>query len=459
MWLVQRDIWIVPVPDGLPRFASLVPVNCAAGYPMMTGSPETDDPITMASLYNTMGGIYWTRSRFSEAIECVQHSLNIYKNLQYHWGMANSLTNLGILHYSTEKWTQAVDYFEQADRLRSEYGADPERPINLNNLSEVLKDLGEFKRARSILETSREISRRLGLNLALIHAEFNLCLLAINEDLVDEARAHLKNAELLIESLDEPNERVAQYYQLQAQVELMENDLEAARRSAEQALSIARTGDIPEKQVDGYRILGTILIHQHNYEQADLALDSSIQMAQQLNDHFSEAKARYLSGVCSWEWGKKDGAEKFKHLEQAQHQLEAAARTFETLGARYDLKKVEEIRAQIVPAMDSDEFTQQETEIEAEMNLLRARLHLYEPRLEAELHRRAAGWYARHAYSTEAVQHALESGDYSYAADLIEEYSLRLIWMNRIVTTVDWFKSLPAEVMESHLLLLRRGWC
>jgi class 3 adenylate cyclase/tetratricopeptide (TPR) repeat protein len=70
---------------------------------------ETEDPITMASLYNTMGGIYWTRSRFTDAIESVEHSLDIYKNLHYYWGMANSLSNLGILHYSTEKWDQAVN--------------------------------------------------------------------------------------------------------------------------------------------------------------------------------------------------------------------------------------------------------------------------------------------------------------------------------------------------------------
>ena len=114
-----------------------------------TATWETEDPITMASLYNTIGGIYWTRSRFTDAIESVEHSLEIYKNLHYHWGMAISLANLGILHYSTEKWSQAVEYLEQADRLRREYGDDPERPINLKNLGEVLIDLGELSAARA----------------------------------------------------------------------------------------------------------------------------------------------------------------------------------------------------------------------------------------------------------------------------------------------------------------------
>jgi tetratricopeptide (TPR) repeat protein len=113
-----------------------------------TPTSEAEDPITLASLYNTIGGIYWTQSRFADAIESVEQSLEIYKNLHYHWGMANSLTNLGILHFSTEKWPQAVDYLEQADRLRSEYGDDPERPVNLKNLGEVLIYKGDFENAR-----------------------------------------------------------------------------------------------------------------------------------------------------------------------------------------------------------------------------------------------------------------------------------------------------------------------
>ena len=222
----------------------------------------------MASLYNTIGGIYWTRSRFADAIECVEHSLEIYRNLHYHWGMANSLANLGILHYSTEKWAQAVEYLEQADQLRREYGDDPERPINLENLGEVLIDLGEYQRARPNLETSREISQRLGLNIPLTHAEFGLCRLAIAEDLPSNAKLHLQNAGALIESLDEPNDRVAQFYQLQALIDIEDEDFQKAKISAEQALLIAKRGDMPEKQVEALKILGIIQVKTGEFREA-----------------------------------------------------------------------------------------------------------------------------------------------------------------------------------------------
>lgn len=85
--------------------------------------------------------------------------------------------------------------------------------------------------------------------------------------------------------------------------------------------------------------------------------------------------------------------------------------------------------------------------------LLHLRLKQYEPHQDAILHKRAADWYAKNSYTLEAIDHALDSGDFSYAADLIEEYSLKLIWLNKIVITLDWFKRLPLGVIESHPLL------
>lgn len=87
-------------------------------------------------------------------------------------------------------------------------------------------------------------------------------------------------------------------------------------------------------------------------------------------------------------------------------------------------------------------------------DLLHVRLKQYEPRLESVLHKRAANWFAQNSYSMDAVKHALASSDYSFAADLIEEYSLRLIWMNQIATAFEWFKLLPPGLVASRPLLM-----
>ncbi|MBE0696229.1 MAG: tetratricopeptide repeat protein, partial [Anaerolineaceae bacterium] len=341
-----------------------------------TDASETEDPITMASLYNTMGGIYWTRLRFADAIESVEHSLEIYKNLHYHWGMANSLSNLGILHYSTEKWVQAVDYLQQADRLRREYGDDPERPINLKNLGDVLIDLGEYQHARSSLETSREISHRLGLNFAETHAEFALTRLAIAEGGISTARMHLQNAGGLIESFTEDNDRVAQFYQLEALIEIQDENLQKAKEAAEQALLISRRGDLADKDVDTLRILGTIQSKIGEFKAAETHLLQSIELALQLNDRFAEAKARFELGILFWNWSQRDQALQRQFLERSKQALDGAVRIFETLGAKQELQRAKNALI-LLPSVESyDTDTQQEGEVENQMNRLRARLHI-----------------------------------------------------------------------------------
>ncbi len=343
-----------------------------------TASWETEDPITMASLYNTIGGIYWTRSRFSDAIENVEHSLEIYKSLHYHWGMAISLANLGILHYSTEKWSQAVEYLEQADRLRREYGDDPERPTNLMNLGEVLIDLGDHRQARLNLETSREVSQRLGLNIPQAYAEFGLCRLALVEENPSDARLHLQSAGVLIESLEETNDRVAKYFQLQAQIELQEGNIQKAKTSAEQALLIARRGNLSDQEVDVLRVLGRISMKDGQCEQAETFLYNSVELAQRLNDRYSEAKARYELGLLFLGWNERDQDRQSQHFEQAVRSLDAAIRIFETLGAKYDLEQANLARSNIPSLETSDQFISAGSEVELQTRNLRSQLHLPE---------------------------------------------------------------------------------
>lgn len=337
---------------------------------------ETEDPITMASLYNTIGGIYWTRSRYADAIDSVEHSLEIYKNLHYHWGMANALTNLGILHFSTEKWKQAVEYLEQADNLRREYGDDPERPVNLKNLGEVLIDLGDYQHARQKLETSREISQRLGLTIAQSHAEFGLCRLAIVEGNLPLARAHLGRARELIETLDDVNDRVAQYYQLQALIETQENNLQQARLTAERALDVAERGGMGNKQVDALRILGALHARAERFDQAESMLNHSIQLAQQQNDRYSEAKTRYELGLMYQRWGENESDLQNQLLEQAEQALDASAHIFQELGARHDLQLAKNAQVGLPSLLKDNRIAGKEIEFESQMNSVRSRLHL-----------------------------------------------------------------------------------
>ncbi len=83
--------------------------------------------------------------------------------------------------------------------------------------------------------------------------------------------------------------------------------------------------------------------------------------------------------------------------------------------------------------------------------LLRARLQETRSDLVSELHRRAAAWHERAGLSSEAVQHALATGDDGLAAEVIERAILRIATWSRADTTMiqRWLAALPGEAVQS----------
>lgn len=339
-----------------------------------TATWEAEDPITIASLYNTIGGIYWTRSRFADAIESVEHSLEIYKNLQYHWGMAISLANIGTLHHSTEKWAQAVEYLEQADRLRREYGDDPERPTNLYNLGSVLIDLGEYEQARQKFEASKEVSQRLRLNIAQANAQLGLCEISILEGHTEQARIRLQNAESLIDSPEEVNEQVANYHLLKTQLEALEGDLRSARQTAEKTLEICVHGGLQNMQADALRVLGMVCGKMGDLELAEKHLYNSIELAQQFNDRFCEAKGRLELGKVYLKWWESDASQKYQ--DQAVRSIQAAMGVFETLGAKQYLQNASQARMKLPPAHTGSDSLGDTSKAAIQTSSLRTQLNL-----------------------------------------------------------------------------------
>lgn len=333
---------------------------------------EADDPITMASLYNTIGGIYWARSRFADAIESVESSLEIYKNLNYHWGMANTLTNLGILQYMTEKWSRAVEYLEQADNIRREYGDDPERPVNLKNLGEVYIDLGDFEKARAKLQTSLEISLRLGLDVAQVYANIGLCRLTMVEGNFQDASLLLDQIKNSIGQNIENSDREAHYYQLKALYELHHGNYSAAQKSAERGYQIARDGEMPDKQIEALRVLGTIHTKMGQLEQAETFLYRSNELAQQTSDRFSEALVRHEMGLLYQKWSEQDIPQQLLFRKKAGNSLDAAIRIFETLGAKHRLKLAQTARAELPPLSSFEDTSELKFRTELQRSMLRS---------------------------------------------------------------------------------------
>jgi LuxR family maltose regulon positive regulatory protein len=82
------------------------------------------------------------------------------------------------------------------------------------------------------------------------------------------------------------------------------------------------------------------------------------------------------------------------------------------------------------------------------------------PERVKELHLRAASWYERNGWASEAVEHALATGDAEWAARLVEHHAQALFQRSEGVTVDRWLRALPAGLVRAwpRLSLARAIW-
>jgi len=90
---------------------------------------------------------------------------------------------------------------------------------------------------------------------------------------------------------------------------------------------------------------------------------------------------------------------------------------------------------------------------------LRRRLERDHPDRVAHLHAAASTWYAEHGYLSEAVDHALASGDPVRAVDLVEQDETRLLEQSKMTTLLGIIDKLPPQLVTSRpRVQLNLGW-
>src|SRR5215216_6826813 len=87
-------------------------------------------------------------------------------------------------------------------------------------------------------------------------------------------------------------------------------------------------------------------------------------------------------------------------------------------------------------------------------NFLRSRLQRGQPERIRELHRRAAAFYERNGWRSEAVRHALAAQEHDRAADLVEHVARKMWNRGEVVTLLGWLEELPEETRRRRPQLL-----
>jgi len=116
----------------------------------------------LASSYNTLGGIYWSKGDLSKAAEAFYKSLDIKVKLKDSLGIANTYNNIGILFDSQQKLPDALEMYNKSLEIYKKKGVKRGIGRAYNNIAIVLKNMNRCDEAIVMLLNSLEIDNQLG---------------------------------------------------------------------------------------------------------------------------------------------------------------------------------------------------------------------------------------------------------------------------------------------------------
>jgi predicted ATPase/class 3 adenylate cyclase len=317
-------------------------VACSATFGSDTA--QADDPITSASLYNTLGGIFWQQGKLAEASSYVERGLQLYRRLGYTFGMANAYTNLGVLYYAQGMWKRAAEDFAHSTQLRREIGYMPGQALNLYNLGLLHMAMGNLEQARRDLEASLSLSRRLGEELDTVQAAIGLAQLDFIGARFEATAAQLDQV-LSVTGAAGDDEEI-QALCLLALVQAEKGELKQGMETVTRALAKARTAGLTQSEADCLRASGTLHRRMGKYGEAEGLLQQSISLHRLQRDVYRESQSLLELAQLYCEWAT-DGQNERDFLGKAVVAVSEAVRVFRDLGATHDLKMAEELLARV----------------------------------------------------------------------------------------------------------------
>ncbi|MCC5597871.1 tetratricopeptide repeat protein [Nostoc favosum] len=217
---------------------------------------ETENSNYPAAL-NNLGNVYNYQGHYERAIEFLQQSLEIAKEIGDRNIESSSLMNLGNAYSSLGQYQQAINFYEQSLEILREIGVRNPEGSFLMNLGIAYLYQGQYERAIDFYQQSLDIARKIG-----------------DRNIESSSLMNLGNAY---------NYR-GQYQQA---IDFLQQSLETARK-------------IGNRNTEGKSLanLGVTYLSQGHYQQAIDFLQQSLETAREIGDRNSEGLSLMNLGIA-----------------------------------------------------------------------------------------------------------------------------------------------------------------
>jgi len=287
----------------------------------------------LGKIYANMAGACWFLRRPHDGIRHLEKAIKYYERTEHRANAALGYNNLGINLMLIGKWERAHEALKRALELAFEVDErGTQVPMVLDSLGELRMLRGEVEDARGLLERAVKLATENGNEWYAGQTLRTLgrCHLAAGE--VERAVEMGRDALMLAERIGD-RQALCESNLLLAEAHLRQHD------AGECARLLRRVTDLLEDSVadmaiasEAQRLQGLLAIERDNAVLAAHHFGRSVSIYEILGDRYRSARAYYELG-CAYA---------VAQPERAAEPLATAAHIFEELGARLDLKLVED---------------------------------------------------------------------------------------------------------------------
>lgn len=114
---------------------------------------------TEADRLRSQGEQLYKTSRYHEAFQILEQSLQIYQEIQDYQGEATSINNLGAIHDSLSEYQKAINSYHKSLEIYQKIGNRYGESMSLNNLGNTYSHLREYQKALDFFEQALKVLR------------------------------------------------------------------------------------------------------------------------------------------------------------------------------------------------------------------------------------------------------------------------------------------------------------
>lgn len=242
---------------------------------------ELGDLKSVAITLNNIAFINSNLGRTNESLLAYLRCIEIQKSINDKWGIATSLNNIAATLENKGNIQRAIDYYSLSLKIRSEINDKPGMADCFNNLGLVFQDQREYSKAKEYYLQSMKIRDEIGDKVKLAVSLNNLGLLHQNQNMLDSALFYYKKSmKLKEETGDIPG--IAYSLNSIAGVFYIHGNFDSCRVYYNRSLSICEeTGD-KYWIADNLYGLGLLERTEGNNKAAEELLDRSFKISEEL---------------------------------------------------------------------------------------------------------------------------------------------------------------------------------